>query len=290
VNGTATQLLAMEAPLRRRRVKLHLLEPAGVSKDALWQRLFDGTYDKPFIIDRGMLRFLHFDLLAVQSAMNLRHPDRLSLAYTRKMMSFLIFNQAPARILLLGLGGGSLAKFCYRHLPGATVTAVESNPDVIALRNAFCIPADDERFRVICADGASYVECLARSKDVILADACDRSGVAPQLDPIEFYEHAHRCLSNRGVFVANLCGDSDRSCVHLSKIRAVFGSGVVTLPVRQDGNVIVLAFKERWREFDWESLAATAIRLKRRFRLDFPEHLRRIALEWQLRRLQCGCA
>src|SRR6266702_7657353 len=150
---------------------LRLLEPPGSCRESLWERLFAGTYDKPFIVDHGLRRFLHFDLDAVQSAMHLEHPDRLSLAYTRKMMAFLLFNRTPARILLLGLGGGSLAKFCYRRLPYTAVTAIELNPDVIALREEFRIPADDERFRVICTDAAGYIARLGLSSFAILG-AC----------------------------------------------------------------------------------------------------------------------
>src|SRR5258708_38074937 len=102
---------------------LRLLEPPGSCQKALWERLFDGSYDKPFIVDSGVRRYLHFDLDTVQSAMRLDDPEKLSLRYTRKMMAFLLFNRAPARILLLGLGGGSLAKFCYRRLPRAALTA-----------------------------------------------------------------------------------------------------------------------------------------------------------------------
>lgn len=263
---------------------LRFLEPRGSCRKLLWERLFDGTYDKPFIVDSGLRRYLHFNFDAVQSAMHLQDPDKLSLAYTRKMMMFLLFNRAPARILLLGLGGGSLAKFCYRRLPGAAVTAVEVNSDVIALREAFLIPRDDDRFRVVCADGAAYVSRLKRSKDVILADACDRAGVAPGLDAIEFYENARRCLSRGGVFVANLCADRAGSAAHLLKIRAVFGDQFVTLQVRPDGNLIVFAFKERRPGIDWEPLEAAAADLRRRFGLDFPKYVRRMALDWKLRR------
>ena len=55
------------------------------------------------------------------------------------------------------------------------------NPAVIALREAFFIPADDDRFRVVRAESASYVAGLGPGKDVILADACDRKGIAPEL-------------------------------------------------------------------------------------------------------------
>lgn len=265
---------------------LRLLEPPGSSLESLWRRLFEGTYDKPFIVDNGRRRFLHFDLDAVQSVMEVQAPDKLVLAYTRKMMAFLLFNRTPGRILLLGLGGGSLAKFCYGRLPSAALTAVETNADVIALREEFRVPADDERFRVIRADGADYVAQLPACKDVILADACDRTGIAPELGAVEFYRNAHRSLAPGGVFVANLCGNPDSRAAHLLKIRNAFDDEFLTLRVRQDGNVIVFAFKDRRPEVDWEHLEARACDLKREFGLDFPKSVRRIALDWKLRRWQ----
>ncbi len=263
---------------------LRLLEPPGSCRQSLWERLFEGTYDKPFILDSGSRRFLHFDLDGVQSAMHMEHPDRLSLAYTRKMMAFLLFNRAPARILLLGLGGGSLAKFCHRRLPDVTVTAIEVNPHVIALREAFHVPPDDERFRVIHGDGAAYVARLRRSKDVILADACDRVGIAPEFDTLEFYQDTYRCLSRGGVFVTNLCGDTEGCATHVAKIRAVFGDEFLTLQVKRDGNIILFAFKERRPGIDWEQLQATAAELKRSLGLDFPTYVRRIARDWNMYR------
>jgi len=82
--------LATRPPLAPGR--LRLLEPSGSSEAALLKQLTDGTYDKPFIQDCGPLRYLHFDLDSVQSVMRHDDPDALCLAYTRKMMTFLLFN------------------------------------------------------------------------------------------------------------------------------------------------------------------------------------------------------
>ena len=87
-----------------------------------------GPMTSPSSSTAGAWRFLHFGLDTVQSAMRLDDPDRLSLRYTRKMMAFLLFNRAPERILLLGLGGGSLAKFCYRRLPAPRSRPSKSIP------------------------------------------------------------------------------------------------------------------------------------------------------------------
>ncbi len=255
---------------------LRFLEPPGTCTDALWTRLFDGSYDKPFIVDSKLKRFLHFDLDAVQSAMDLRQPDRLCLAYTRKMMAFLLFNRAPKRILLLGLGGGSLAKFCYRHLPTAAFTAVEVNDHVLALRDEFCVPADDERFRVIHGDGASYVEHEAAGQ------GRDSGG--------RVQSHRRSRRSSMGWISigtptarSRRAGCSSRTCAATCTTGLptscgsgqAFGDDYLILPVRRDGNVIVIAFKEARARPALADILATAFDLKRTFGLDFPRYVHR---------------
>lgn len=276
-------LLSLDSPFPEANSVLRLLEPPGTCRNTIWERIFDGSYDKPFIVDSAPRRSLHFDFDAVQSVMDLEQPERLCLAYTRKMMAFLLFKRSPVRILLLGLGGGSIAKFCYRRLPSTALTAVEKNPDVISLRDEFRIPADDGRFRVVCADGAEYVAQLSPCKDVILADACDRSGIAPQLDHLGFYQNTRRALAPGGVLVANLCGDAYGRSAHLLMIRQVFGEQVLMLPVRPDGNVIAFAFRDGPPAVHPESLASLAFRLRHSMGLDFPRYMQRLAQDWRRR-------
>ena len=273
------KLFAIESSFPQPNSVLRLLEPSDACAGTLHEQLLAGTYDKPFIIDCGRYRFLLFDLDVVQSAMDLGSPEELSLPYTRKMMTFLLFNPEPARILLLGLGGGSLAKFCYRRLPHTAVTVIEVNPDVITLLNEFHIPHDNDRFRVLCEDAARYVARLRRRKDVILADACDRAGIAPELDSAEFYRHVHRCLSPRGVLVSNLCGGAENSAAHLSNIRTAFDGKLVTLQVAPHGNIIVFAFKGPRPKITWDDLAEHAAELSLRYALDFPRYAQRLTLD-----------
>ena len=279
----SSRLLAIESPFPGANVKLRLLEPPGSCHDTLRERVYSGSYDKPFVVDNGPRRFLHFDFGAIQSVMELSNPVRLALAYTRKMMAFLLFNRAPKRILLLGLGGGSLAKFCYANLPAAKLTAVEVNQDVIALRDEFGVPADDDRFRVINADGAAYISILTHCKDVILADACNRTGIAAELGSAEFYRQARRRLSAGGIFVANICGDSVSTAAHLANIREAFDGELLSLQVQTDSNIIVFGFKNRRPDLHWERIEAGAAELKRRFHLDFPRYAHSMAVDSKLR-------
>jgi spermidine synthase len=279
----SSRLLALESPFPDANIQLRLLEPPDSCHDTLRERIYSGSYDKPFVVDNGPRRFLHFDFGAIQSVMEVSNPVRLALAYTRKMMAFLLFNRAPKRILLLGLGGGSLVKFCHANLPAASLTAVEVNPDVIALRDEFEVPADDRRFRVVNADGAAYVSALTGCKDVILADACDRSGIAAELGSVEFYRKARRRLSAGGVFVANICGDKESVDSYLAKVRDAFGDNVLSLRVPADGSMIVFGFKHRRPDLRRERIEAEAADLQRRFHLDFPRYAHRIAADSRLR-------
>lgn len=268
------ELLEIASPFPLENGRLRLLEPAYTCPSELSERLLRGTYDKPFILDCGKLRFLHFDIYSVQSAMRRDDPDALHLPYTRTMMAFLLFVPRPRRILLLGLGGGSLAKFCYRRIPSSTITVLETDPNVLALRDEFRVPPDDQRFRVLCGDGVHYIAHHARRKDVILADACDHRGIAPALAAADFYANVRRRLAPGGIFVMNVCGDAYECASHCARIRGVFGECVIELPVRQDGNRIVLASRSRIHAGDWAQFERSAHILKDRFGLDFPRFVR----------------
>jgi spermidine synthase len=274
-------LLELASPAALRKGRLRLLEPADSSTTLLLQQLTDGTYGRPFIQDCGPLRSLHFDLDSVQSVMRHDDPDALCLAYTRKMMLFLLFNAEPRRILLLGLGGGSLAKFCFQHLPAAAITILEIDADVLALRDEFRIPADDERFRVLHGDGVQYIAQPAAGharrearNDVILVDACDRNGLSPTLSAPDFYANLRRRLTEGGVLVMNICGTLHEVESHVARMRGVFGNQLVTLPVREDGNLIVLGFRQEPRTWDGVELDAHARKLEKQFGLAFPRFVR----------------
>lgn len=266
--------LASPPPLAAGR--LRLLEPAGSPEAQLLQQLIDGTYPKPFIEDSGPLRYLHFQLDNVQSVMRLDDPYALCLAYTRKMMAFLLFNSQPRRILQLGLGGGSLAKFCYKHLPDASLTVVEIDHDVLALRDEFQVPADDQRFHVVEGNGVEYINQAGPRDDVVIVDACDRDGLSPTLLASELYSSLRRRLTLNGVLVVNICGDEDEVESHLARIHGVFGQHLVTLPAKEDGNLIVLGFRKSPQVWDGAELDAHSRRLEARFGLAFPRFARQM--------------
>ena len=247
-----------------------MLEPAWARAGELRAQLLAESYPKPFVIDDGKSRYLYFNVRLMQSEMALKAPHDLALRYTQKMMGFLLFHPRPKRIALIGLGGGSIVKFCHRRLPGVHITAVELDPDVIALRDAFLVPADDERLQIIEGDGAAYIEQTEKGIDALLVDAFDRTGFAPALANREFFENAYAKLSGNGVLVVNLAGDKDSYAGLIGEAMHVFDDQVIVISVPDDGNHILYAFKEKYFEPRWRWLHNHAKELRARLGLDFP--------------------
>jgi spermidine synthase len=198
---------------------------------------------KPYLLENDGMLSLQFDALSLQSEMSIEDPDRLVFSYTRAMMSFLLFEPSPKRIAMIGLGGGSLAKYCYRYLPQAEIAVVEINPDVIALRNEFAIPADDARFKVLLGDGAEFVKENHDLFDVLMVDGFDISGLPDALCSQQFYDDCFASLADNGIMVANLWSSDGLHGALAERIETSFAGHVVVVNADDSPNKIVLAFK-----------------------------------------------
>ena len=231
----------------------------------------------PLILeDQGEVS-LHFGFPTIQSRMLTTDPERLVLDYTRTMMGFLLFQPKPRRIAMIGLGGGSLLKYCRSRLPDATFTAIEIAPEVIALRRRFGIPDDDERLRVVCADGADFVRRASgqfdAAFDVLLIDGFDRDGQARQLCSAAFYDDCHGALRPGGVLVVNLCADDTGYGSYIARISDSFNGKAVVVEAEEGDNKIVFAA----RDGDFPPTLATLSERLRQLEASHPVELDRTA-------------
>lgn len=200
------------------------------------------------------IRQLHLGTGAIQSAMRVNRPWDLELAYTRAMMGFLLLRPAPQEVLMIGLGGGSLAKFIRRHRPQAHITVVEISPQVVAAaRSHFELPSDDERLQVWIGDGAAYVPAHPESADVILLDGFDAGNQVECLATLDFYSACRRALRPGGVLAVNLWGRDTSFVNYFSRLTAAFEGNLAWLPVMNKTNVIAFGLKENSHPKHWRS-------------------------------------
>jgi spermidine synthase len=260
---------------------IRLREPADADLDVLQKRLREGDYSKPFVLDDGVTRRLHFGRAYLQSQMRVDDPYALDLAYTRKMMAFLLFIPRPKHVVIVGLGGGSLTKFCHRQLPRARVTTVEIDEDVIVFGELFQVPGDDERLRLVHADATRYFATTEDRADVVLLDGCDERGIAPAFCDPTFYLDVRARLRPGGMLVMNLIGPAEVYKAHLRFIAEAFGERMIVQEVSGEGNRVAFAFNTPSRPPDWLNLEREARRLAHKHELDFPSFARKLQRSYQ---------
>lgn len=228
------------------------------------------------------VRFLHLGGSAVQSAMRLSAPNQLELEYTRAMIGYLLFvpqrSPRPRDIALIGLGGGSVAKFIHRRLPDSRITALEIHPQIVAAaREHFALPNDDARLEVVIGDGAAYVGEHPDSRDVLLVDAYDAERIVAELATPTFYQTCHAMLRPGGVGVFNLWGSDEDYPVYFKRLAAAFGGHVLQLPAETKGNIVVFAFRDPLPDTSFAYLSGRADRLQADLGLEFDDFLVRMA-------------
>jgi hypothetical protein len=149
------------------------------------------------ISEAAGVRYLHFGSDWIQGAMRIRKPYALELAYTREMMAGLLLRDGlaadgghwPRKVLIIGLGAASLARFVHHHLPQARIRVVEIAPAVVAAaRQFFKLPTEDARFSVHLGCGAQFVLEHDETWDYVLVDGFDRNARAGVLDTEPFHQ------------------------------------------------------------------------------------------------------
>ena len=196
----------------------------------------------------GDIRYLHLASPWIQGSMLIKKPYDIELEYVQRMMAWLLFTPADevagAHAMQLGLGAGTITKFCYKKLK-MTCTAIELNPGVLhACRGWFRLPPDDERLRVVIADAAKEIRSPEWTGvvDALQVDIYDHEAASPVLDTLDFYKDCHALLSPNACMTVNLFGRASSYDESLQKIMAAFGEDAVwAFKPTREGNTIVLA-------------------------------------------------
>ena len=166
----------------------------------------------------------------------------------------LIFNPNPAKILFLGLGGGSLQKFFFKYCEKSFTKTIEINPQVIQVAKSYFFIPDSDRLEIIHDDGVDYLNNHKDTYDLIVSDAFDDEGLPDIFKEEKYYELCHSRLTKNGIFVINLWGSDPKSKLYIKKIKMIFNNQVLFAAADNPGNVIVFAFKTLPKELRVEQL------------------------------------
>jgi len=195
------------------------------------------------VVDHEETRSLYFGSHIKQSSMWLDRPNVLALRYTEGMMASLLIQPNPKRILLLGLGAGSLAKFYYHHFPKCQITIVECSDKVVKVAHGYFHLPEDDRIQIVHQDAALYLysigQRLSETFDHICVDLFSADGPATVLYAPKFFAICRSMLTERGVLTSNLWATDKVLFDGLAKeILQQFSNNALFFTMKDYGNVI----------------------------------------------------
>ncbi len=247
----------------------------------------DTFYHRVRIEEDDEARYMYFDR-TLQSAMTLRDPTALRLIYSKYTSIGLTFRPDAKKMLVIGLGGGSIPKKINKEFPNLEIDAVEIDPEVIKMAKDYFQVKESNVLRLYAQDGRLFLSRTQRQYDIILLDAYFTDAMPFHLTTKEFFELAQRKLAPNGIVVSNLIsavtgpsGKIARAFVRTQ--RQVFPQTYVFASRRADNvsldtvqNVIVIATRDKQR-IDINEIVRRARALNRGL---FPDPVQDIAVAY----------
>lgn len=197
-----------------------------------------------------------------QSCINRSEPQKMVFGYTRMMMSGLLLNPDPERILVVGLGGGVLPMALATLLPDSHIDIVEIDPAVVRMAEEYFGFASGPQLRVVVQDARVYGKRAAlrgEHYDLILLDAFTADYIPEHLMTAEYLAETRALLTDDGVITANTFGMSDLYDHESTTYESIFGE-FLNLRTWNSSNRIIVATKAALP--DETELEARATRLK----------------------------
>jgi spermidine synthase len=219
------------------------------------------------VIDEGPLRVMRFGSRdgSEQSAIVRGNPRAVPVEYVRYALLGLAHHGRPARVLMVGLGGGTFTTLVHRALPGVTVDAVEIDAAVVEAARAWFGLREDARYRVHVADAADWLRRDRGAYDYVLLDAYAGEDIPAAVAGEAFFRDVAARTAPGGVVAINVAEAEGSGAGAARAFAAVF----TTFECRRtavDGNVMLFAAvgprapdpaaMQRWL-VDWDARGVT---------------------------------
>ena len=158
-------------------------------------------YNDIYVIQKGDYRELWFkgngDYF-LQSRVNVTQKKQLALVYSNMMMASLFFCPNPTRLLMVGLGGGSLTNFLSDWFPDLKIDVVEIDEKVIEISKKYFFLQESNRYRIFQEDGRVFIKNRKGQEayDWIILDAFKSGSIPYHLKTHEFYKEIRSALKH----------------------------------------------------------------------------------------------
>lgn len=218
----------------------------------------------------------------IESLVDLKDPDAMPVPYNRTMPAALMYPDAVKRILMIGLGAGSISTYLGRAMPDAEIDVVELDGGVIAAGKDYFGLRETDKMHFIEGDGRVYLTRHQDRYDVILLDAFRELGVPFHMLTREFYALIADHLDPGGAVAANVVGNTKLYLSTLATLHAVFPTVDVYPEWKEsDGAQAIVVATPAPRPAAADLLQrAQALQRQYHFRYSLPALARQRATDW----------
>ena len=178
-----------------------------------------------------------------QTCMDLRNPKRLVFPYVRMTLGGLLVNPNPRRVLIIGLGGGTIPVVLNEMFPEALIDVVEIDEAVVKVAHEYFNFAENDKLKVHVADARVFTKRAAlrdKSYDLIILDAFTGEYIPEHLMTREYLEETKAILTDDGVLIANTFSTSDLYDHESVTYQEVMGP-YFNFKMRNTGNRVIIA-------------------------------------------------
>lgn len=186
----------------------------------------DSPYQQIRVRDDDLWRYLILDR-TFHAVMWRVDPVELFLPYSQFFVAALALTAQPQRALILGHGGGSMAKWLGHRWPDLEVDIVEVDPSVVRVAEELFDYHAPANHHVHVKDARVFLRNAAGLYDVIWVDVFARHLIPFHLTTREFFGELRAHLKPDGVVVVNLASsgegpDRQRAQAVVTTMRTVF--------------------------------------------------------------------
>ena len=186
----------------------------------------ESPYQQVRIRDDEFFRYLILDR-TFHATMWKTAPGSLFLPYSQMMVASLAWTPEPKRGLILGHGGGSIAKWLAQYWPSLEVDVVEFDPVVVRMAEEYFDYHPPANHQVFVKDGRAFLHATDHMYDVMWIDAFARDMIPFHLTTEEFYSLVRKHLNPNGVVAVNLAssgkeGDLARAAAVIQTMKQAF--------------------------------------------------------------------
>ena len=195
----------------------------------------------------------------IQSEMDLDEPLMLQEGYTQAMLLGLLWQPAPRRVYVAGVGGGRLPLFLHHFCAATRLDCAEIEPEIVQIAEKYFGLQQDERLHIAIEDGRRWLECNPTLYDLILVDVFLDNGYSPyRMSTVEFYRLCQERLTPGGALSVNLLANDPFIERKVQGLTTVF-AGVWLIPTHPvDGDENVIAVASDRADLDRDALTALA--------------------------------